>query len=38
VRFSAAGHTVATLATSLAAELARRLGAGDVRHEDGWAA
>ncbi|GAA3587272.1 lipoyl(octanoyl) transferase LipB [Marinobacter xestospongiae] len=38
VRDFAAGHTVATLATSLSAELARRLGAGDVRHEDGWAA
>ncbi|UDL04294.1 lipoyl(octanoyl) transferase LipB [Marinobacter sp. CA1] len=38
VRDFAAGQTVAALATSLSAELARRLGAGDVRHEDGWAA
>ncbi|MCG8518987.1 lipoyl(octanoyl) transferase LipB [Marinobacter xestospongiae] len=37
VRDFAAGQTVAALATSLSAELARRLGAGDVRHEDGWA-
>lgn len=38
VRDFAAGQTVAALATSLSAELARRLGAGDVRYEDGWAA